>query len=197
MVNNSMSSTSIFISACLINNIILIKFIGLCSFFGLSKNLKNSLGMSIAVTFVTVIAVIVSWVIYHLVLAPLDLIFLRTGTFILTIATLVQLVEMFLKKYVQPLYRGMGIYLPLITTNCAILAVTFLNIDYELNLSKSIIHGIGIASGFTLAIILFAGLRERIMTAPVPRALQGYPIAFFLASLMSLAFLGFKGLFGI
>jgi len=153
--------------------------------------------MGIAVTFVTVIAVIVSWLIYHLVLVPLDLVFLRTGTFILTIATLVQLVEMFLKKYVPPLYRGMGIYLPLITTNCAILAVTFLNIDYELNLSKSIIHGIGIAAGFTLAIILFAGLRERIVTAPIPRALQGYPIAFFLASLMSLAFLGFKGLFGI
>jgi len=197
MVNNGMSSTSIFISACLINNIILIKFIGLCSFFGLSKNLKNSLGMGVAVTFVTVIAVIVSWLIYHLVLVPLDLVFLRTGTFILTIATLVQLVEMFLKKYVPPLYRGMGIYLPLITTNCAILAVTFLNIDYELNLSKSIVHGIGIAAGFTLAIILFAGLRERIVTAPIPRALQGYPIAFFLASLMSLAFLGFKGLFGI
>lgn len=192
-----MSSTSVFLSACLINNIILIKFIGLCSFFGLSKNIKNSFGMGIAVTFVTVIAVIVSWLIYHLVLVPLDLVFLRTGTFILTIATLVQLVEMFLKKYVPPLYRGMGIYLPLITTNCAILAVTFLNIDYELNLSKSIIHGIGIAAGFTLAIILFAGLRERIVTAPIPRALQGYPIAFFLASLMSLAFLGFKGLFGI
>ncbi|MFH1903749.1 MAG: RnfABCDGE type electron transport complex subunit A [Candidatus Omnitrophota bacterium] len=196
-MNNEMSSTSVFLSACLINNIILIKFIGLCSFFGLSKNIKNSFGMGIAVTFVTVIAVIVSWLIYHLVLVPLDLVFLRTGTFILTIATLVQLVEMFLKKYVPPLYRGMGIYLPLITTNCAILAVTFLNIDYELNLSKSIIHGIGIAAGFTLAIILFAGLRERIVTAPIPRALQGYPIAFFLASLMSLAFLGFKGLFGI
>ena len=197
MINNSMNSTAIFISACLINNIILIKFIGLCSFFGLSTNLKNSLGMGIAVTFVTVIAVIVSWLIYHLMLVPLDLVFLRTGTFILTIATLVQLVEMFLKKYVPPLYRGMGIYLPLITTNCAILAVTFLNIDYELNLTKSIIHGIGIAAGYTLAIILFAGLRERILTAPIPRALQGYPIAFFLASLMSLAFLGFKGLFGI
>ncbi len=197
MINNSMNSTAIFISACLINNIILIKFIGLCSFFGLSTNLKNSLGMGIAVTFVTVLAVIVSWLIYHLLLIPLDLVFLRTGTFILTIATLVQLVEMFLKKYVPPLYRGMGIYLPLITTNCAILAVTFLNIDYELNLTKSIIHGIGIAVGYTMAIVFFAGLRERILTAPIPKALQGYPIAFFLASLMSLAFLGFKGLFGI
>jgi len=192
-----MSSTSVFLSACLINNIILIKFIGLCSFFGLSKNIKNSFGMGVAVTLVTVIAVIVSWIIYHLVLVPLDLIFLRTGAFILTIATLVQLVEMFLKKYVPPLYRAMGIYLPLITTNCAILAVTFLNIDYGLNLFKSIIHGIGIAVGYTLAIILFGGLRERIATAPIPRSLQGYPIAFFLASLMSLAFLGFKGLFGI
>jgi len=104
---------------------------------------------------------------------------------------------MFIKKYLPPLYHAMGIYLPLITTNCAILGATFLNIDYSLNLYKSIIHGIGIAVGYTLAIILFAGLRERIQTAPVPKSLKGYPIAFFLASLMSLAFLGFKGLFGI
>jgi len=153
--------------------------------------------MVIAVTFVTVVAVIVSWIIYHLVLVPFDIVFLRTGVFILTIATLVQLEEMFMKKYMPPLYRAMGIYLPLITTNCAILAVTFLNIDYGLNLYKSIVHGIGVAAGYTLAIVLFASLRERIITAPVPKALQGYPIAFFLASLMSLAFLGFKGLFGI
>jgi electron transport complex protein RnfA len=153
--------------------------------------------MGIAVTFVTVISTIISWLIYHLLLVPLDLVFLRTGTFILTIAALVQLEEMFIKKYLPPLYRAMGIYLPLITTNCAILGATFLNIDYSLNLYKSIIHGIGIAVGYTLAIILFAGLRERIQTAPVPKSLKGYPIAFFLASLMSLAFLGFKGLFGI
>jgi len=197
MINNEMNPILIFISACLINNILLIKFIGLCSFFGLSTNIKNSVGMGIAVTFVTVISTIISWLIYHLLLVPLDLVFLRTGTFILTIAALVQLEEMFIKKYLPPLYRAMGIYLPLITTNCAILGATFLNIDYSLNLYKSIIHGIGIAVGYTLAIILFAGLRERIQTAPVPKSLKGYPIAFFLASLMSLAFLGFKGLFGI
>lgn len=197
MINNEMNPILIFISACLINNILLIKFIGLCSFFGLSTNIKNSVGMGIAVTFVTVISTIISWLIYHLLLVPLDLVFLRTGTFILTIAALVQLEEMFIKKYLPPLYHAMGIYLPLITTNCAILGATFLNIDYSLNLYKSIIHGIGIAVGYTLAIILFAGLRERIQTAPVPKSLKGYPIAFFLASLMSLAFLGFKGLFGI
>ena len=153
--------------------------------------------MSLAVIFVTIMATVVSWIIFHLVLVPLNLVFLRTATFILTIATLVQIEEMFIKKYLPPLYKAMGIYLPLITTNCAILAVAFLNIDYNLNLLNSIAHGFGVGVGYTLAIILFAGLRERLMTAPIPKALQGYPVAFFLASLMSLAFLGFKGLFGL
>src|SRR3989339_1613345 len=178
MINNNMDLILIFLSAFLINNILLIRFIGLCSFFGLSASIKNSFGMGVAVTFVTMMAAAVSWLIYYRMLIPLHIGFLRTAAFILTIASLVQLEEMFLKRYMPPLYRALAIYLPLITTNCAILAVTFLNIDYDLNLSKSIIHGIGIAAGFTLAIILFAGLRERIMTAPVPRALQGYPIAF-------------------
>ncbi len=197
MIDNTMNPFLIFISACLINNILLIKFLGLCSFFGLSSSIKNSVGMSLAVIFVTIMATVVSWIIFHLVLVPLNLVFLRTATFILTIATLVQIEEMFIKKYLPPLYKAMGIYLPLITTNCAILAVAFLNIDYNLNLLNSIAHGFGVGVGYTLAIILFAGLRERLMTAPIPKALQGYPVAFFLASLMSLAFLGFKGLFGL
>ncbi|MDI6641751.1 MAG: RnfABCDGE type electron transport complex subunit A [Elusimicrobiota bacterium] len=197
MIDNTMSPALIFLSACLINNILLIRFIGLCSFFGLSTNVNNSVGMSIAVTFVTIMASVVSWVVYHLVLIPLNLEFLRTGAFILTIASLVQLEEMFIKKYLPALYKAMGIYLPLITTNCAILAVTFLNIDYGLSLLKSIVHGFGIAGGYTIAIILFASIRERLIVAPVPKSLQGYPVAFFLASLMSLAFLGFKGLFGL
>ncbi len=197
LINNQMNPFLIFLSACLINNILLIKFIGLCSFFGLSTNVKNSIGMGLAVTFVTIMATIVSWFIYHFALVPLNLVYLRTATFILTIASLVQLEEMFIKKFLPPLYKAMGIYLPLITTNCAILATTFLNIDYNLSLFNSIVNGLGIASGYTIAIILFANLREKISNAPVPKSLEGYPIAFFLASLMSLAFLGFKGLFGL
>lgn len=197
MIDKQMSPFLIFLSASLVNNILLIRFIGLCSFFGLSTNIKNSVGMGIAVTFVAIMAAAVSWVVYHLLLVPLGLVVLRTAAFILTIAALVQLEEMFIKKYLPPLYRAMGIYLPLITTNCAILAITFLNIDYNLSLFKSIIHAVGIAGGYCLAIILFANIRERILLAPVPKSLEGYPIAFFTASLMSLAFLGFKGLFGL
>lgn len=195
MIDNSMNPALIFLSASLINNIVLIRFLGLCSFLGISTNVKNSIGMSLAVIFVTTVASIVSWVVYHLILIPLNVEFLRTATFVLTIASLVQLEEMFIKKYLPALYRAMGIYLPLITTNCAILAATFLNIDYNLSLLNSIVHGLGIAVGYTIAIILFAGIRERLIIAPVPKSLEGYPVAFFLASLMSLAFLGFKGLF--
>jgi len=194
MVGNQMNPFLIFVSACLINNIVLIRFIGLCPFFGLSTSIKNSFGMSIAVAFVVTIASVVSWLVYNLALEPLNIEFLRTAAFILTIASLV---EMFMKKYMPPLYRSMGIYLPLITTNCAILATTFLNIDYKLSLGNSVVHGLGIAAGFMTAIILFASLRERLCAAPVPKALRGYPVSFFLASLMSLAFLGFKGLFGL
>jgi electron transport complex protein RnfA len=196
MIDNTMSPWLIFFTACLVNNIVLMKFLGLCPFMGLSTNIKNSLGMGIAVAFVAVMASAVSWTIFHLILKPYHLEFLRTATFILTIASLVQLVEIFMKKYIYPLYRAMGIYLPLITTNCAILAVSFLNIDYNLSLLNSIIHAIGMAAGFTLAITLFASLRKVLELAPIPRALEGYPVAFFLAGLMSLAFLGFKGLFG-
>jgi electron transport complex protein RnfA len=197
MIENGMSPFLIFLSACLVNNILLIRFIALCSFFGLSTSLKDSIGMGIAVTFVAVMAAAVAYPVYYYLLIPLKLVVLRTMAFILTIATLVQLEEMFIKKYLPPLYRAMGIYLPLITTNCAILAITFLIIDYQLNFFKSMVYAFGVSGGYCLAIILFATIRERILLAPVPKSLEGAPIAFFTASLMSLAFLGFKGLFGL
>ncbi len=195
-----MDSTSLFgilIASLLINNILLIRFIALCSFFGVSNQMETSIGMGMAVIFVMMMASAVSWLIYYFLLVPFDLVYLRTASFILTIAGLVQLEEMYLKKYVPTLYRAMGIYLPLITTNCAVLAVAFLNIDYNYNFMQSMVYTFGVSAGYTLAIILFAGIRERIALAPVPKVLQGYPIAFFTASLMSLAFLGFKGLFGL
>jgi electron transport complex protein RnfA len=197
MIHDGMNPFLILVSAMLVNNILLIKFIALCSFFGLSNQIKNALGMSAAVIFVMVVSTAVTWAIYHLVLVPRGLEFLRTATFILTIAALVQLEEMFLKKYSRPLYNAMGIYLPLITTNCAILAATFLNIDYGLGFLKGLVYSFSVGAGYGLAIIIFAGIRERLFLAPVPKALEGYPIAFFMAGLMSLAFLGFKGLFGL
>jgi len=187
----------IFIGALLVNNILLIRFIALCSFFGLSTQLETSIGMGMAVTFVMVISSVVTWFIYHFILIPFDLVFLRTGSFILVIATLVQLEEIFIRKASPVLYRAMGIYLPLITTNCAILAVAFLNIDYSYTLLDSIVYAFGVSFGYILAIVLFAGIRERMALAPVPPVMKGYPIAFITASLMSLAFLGFKGLFGL
>ena len=187
----------ILISSMLINNILLILFLGLCAFFGVSTKMKTSLGMGMAVIFVMVMAAAVTWIIYHLILVPLHLEFLRTASFVLVIASLVQLVEIVLKKVMPGLYKALGIYLALITTNCAILAVAFLNIDYQYKFIQGIFYALGTGLGFTLAIILFAGIRERVALAPVPESLKGFPIAFFIASLMSLAFLGFKGLFGL
>jgi electron transport complex protein RnfA len=187
----------LFIGALLVNNILLIRFIALCSFFGVSNSMSTSIGMGMAVTFVMVLASSVSWILWHFILVPLHLEFLEISAFILTIAALVQFVELFLKKNSPSLYRAMGIYLPLITTNCAILAVAFINVSNHYNFIESIIYSIGVSGGYTLAIVMFAGIRERIASAPVPKAFQGYPIAFITASLMSLAFLGFKGLFGL
>ncbi len=187
----------IFLAAFLVNNILLIRYIGLCPFFGVSTSLNTAFGMSAAVLFVMLLAAWVTWFVFHLVLLPLNLVFLRTAAFILVIATLVQFVEMFLKKSYRALYSAMGIYLPLITTNCAILAVTFLNIDYQYNLLQATIFTLGTGLGFALVIILFSALRERLDYAPITRSLRGYPIAFIAASLVSLAFLGFVGLFGL
>ncbi|MEO0077078.1 MAG: RnfABCDGE type electron transport complex subunit A [candidate division WOR-3 bacterium] len=185
----------IFLAAFIVNNILLMRYIGLCPFFGVSTSLTTAFGMSAAVLFVMLLATWVTWIVYHYLLLPLGLVFLRTATFILVIASLVQFVEMFLKKNFKTLYSALGIYLPLITTNCAILAVTFLVINYRYSLLQSTIFAIGTALGFALVIILFSAIRERLEFAPISRAFKGYPIAFISASLVALAFLGFVGLF--
>jgi electron transport complex protein RnfA len=192
-----MNPAKILMGAFLVNNIILMRFLGLCPFFGVSTSVDTSVGMSAAVLFVMMLATWVSWLLYHVLLLPLGLVFLRTAVFILVIAGLVQFVEMVLKKYVRGLYSALGIYLPLITTNCAILGVTFLIIDYQFNLLQSTLFAVGTALGFALAIILFAAIRERLEDSPVSPSFRGYPIAFVGASLVSLAFLGFSSLFGI
>jgi electron transport complex protein RnfA len=173
------------------------RFLGLCPFFGVSSAVKTATGMGMAVIFVMTLASWITWVVYHTILLPFDLVFLRTATFILTIASLVQLVEMFLKKTYRALYNALGIYLPLITTNCAILGITFLNIDNKFGFLNSTVFAIGTGLGFTLVIITFAAIRERLDTAPINPSLKGYPISFIAASLMALAFLGFSGLFGL
>lgn len=187
----------IFIAAFIVNNILLMRYIGLCPFFGVSTSLTTAFGMSAAVLFVMLISTWITWLIYHFLLLPLDLVFLRTAAFILVIASLVQFVEMFLRKNYKVLYSAMGIYLPLITTNCAILAVTFLVINYHFSLFLGTIFALGTALGFGLVIILFSAIRERLEFSPISRSLKGYPIAFIAASLVALAFLGFIGLFGL
>lgn len=187
----------IFFSALLVNNIILIRFIGLCPFFGVSTAVETATGMGLAVIFVMMLASWTSYLVYYAILLPLGLVFLRTAAFILIIAGLVQFVEMFLKRTYRGLYNALGIYLPLITTNCAILAVAFLNIDYRFSVVNATFFALGTGMGFTLVIIIFAALRERLELAPISRSLKGYPIAFIAAGLASLAFMGFVGLFGL
>jgi len=185
----------IFLSAFIVNNILLIRFLGLCSFFGISTSIKSSVGMGMAVIFVTVMACSISWAVYNLLLVPFSLEYLRTVTFILTIASFVQFEEIIIRKKAPALYKAFGIYLPLITTNCAILASAFLGIDYKLNFLQNLVFAVGISTGFCFVIVLFASIRERLDTAPLPENFRGIPIAFITAGLMSLAFLGFKGLF--
>jgi len=187
----------IFFSAFLVNNIILIRFIGLCPFFGVSTAVETATGMGMAVIFVMMIASWVTFLLYNLILLPFDIVFLRTAAFILVIAGLVQFVEMFLKKTYRALYNALGIYLPLITTNCAILAVAFLNIDYKFSILNATFFALGTGAGFTLVIILFAAQREKLELAPIGRSMKGYPIAFIAASIASLAFMGFVGIFGL
>ena len=181
----------------IVNNILLIRFIALCSFFGISNSIKTSIGMGMAVIFVMVMATGVSWPVYHFILVPFNLVYLRTAAFILTIATFVQFVEMFIRKMFPPLYRAMGIYLPLIVVNCMVLAAAFLCIDYQLGFIKSIVYTMGVGVGYLVAIVMFAAIREVVDHAPVPALFKGHPISFITASLISLAFLGFKGLFGL
>jgi len=187
---------AIFISSIFVNNIILMRFIGLCSFFGVSNKLSSALGMSAAVLFVMNLSAVVSWLLYNFVLVPLNLEFLKIIVFILVIASLVQLVELFMKKNMPALFKALGIYLPLITTNCAILAVAFLIVDYKYNLLQTLVFSTGTAIGYTIAIILFSSIRERLELAPLPNAVKGYGIVFITAALMSLSFMGLVGLFG-
>lgn len=197
MISNEMAWYMIIVSAILINNIVLIRFLGLCPFFGVSNRLETAIGMGMAVIFVMTIASSASWALWSYLLMPLKLEFLRTAAFILVIASLVQFLEMYIKKAMPALYQAMGLYLPLITTNCSVLGVAILIIDYNLSFINSLIYAISVAIGFTLALVLFAGIRERLSLAPIPEFLKGYPIIFITASLMSMAFLGFSHLFGL
>lgn len=185
----------IFVNAMLVNNFVLSRFLGICSFLGVSKKRDASIGMGFAVLFVMVIASLGTWTVYNFLLKPNDLDYLKTVAFILVIAALVQFVEMVIKKISPALYDALGIYLPLITTNCAVLGVTFLNVQDELSLVGSLTNAIGAALGFFLAIVLMASIREKLdRVSSVPRAFQGLPIALVTAGLMAISFLGFQGL---
>ncbi len=190
----------IILSVMLVNNYVLVKFLGLCPFIGVSKNTSSALGMGCAVIFVMTMASAVTSLIQKLVLAPYGLGFLQTVTFILVIATLVQIVEIVMQKAVPPLYKALGIYLPLITTNCAVLGVSILNIESFGNLSagtmffKSVVQGFAAGLGFMIAMLLMSGIRERLKNADIPECFKGAPIAFVSAALMALAFMGFAGL---
>ncbi|HAL74784.1 MAG TPA: electron transport complex subunit RsxA [Clostridiales bacterium] len=184
----------ILFSAILVNNFVLSQFLGICPFLGVSKNLKTAMGMSTAVIFVLVLASALTWPIYFYLLAPLGMGYLQTIIFILVIAALVQIIETFLKKSIPALYRALGIYLPLITTNCAVLGVTIMNIDESYNFLESVINALGAGLGFMLALFLFAGVRSRVDKADIPKSLRGLPITLIAASLVSISFFGFKGL---
>ena len=182
------------ISCIFVNNILLAQFLGNCPFLGTSKKMETAVGMAMAVIFVLVMAGTITWLIYEYILVPFDLIYLRTIFFILVIASLVQFVEMFLKKSIPALYAGLGIFLPLITTNCAVFGVCIININKELTFMKSIVASFAYAAGFGLALILFAGVRERILLARVPKPLQDTSIGLITAGMISLIFFAFKGM---
>ncbi len=190
-----MTIFAIFLSGLLINNFVMSRFLGICSFLGVSKKVETATGMGLAVTFVMALASFMSFIVYKLILIPLHIEYLYTLAFILVIATLVQFVEMVIKKNFPGLYKALGIYLPLITTNCAVLAVAVLNMTSGYNLFESMVNGISAALGYFLAIVLLAGIRERMeANDKMPLALQGLPITLITAGLMSIAFLGFQGL---
>lgn len=181
-------------SAIFINNFVLAKFLGICPFIGVSRQLDSALGMGMAVTFVLTISSVATWFVYEHLLVPYKLQFLKTIAFILVIAALVQFVELVLKKTSPVLYKTLGIYLPLITTNCAVLGAASINVQKGYDLLMSTVFGLGAGLGFTLALILMAGIRERLEECNIPRVLRGAPIAFITAGLISLAFMGFAGM---
>lgn len=182
------------ISCIFVNNILLAQFLGNCPFLGTSKKMETAVGMAMAVVFVMVISGTITWLVYNFILVPFDLVYLRTIAFIVVIAALVQFVEMFLKKSIPALYAGLGIFLPLITTNCAVLGVCVLNIDKEMDFLHSLVASVAYAIGYGFALILFAGLRERILLARVPKPLQDTSIALVTAGMISLAFFAFQGM---
>lgn len=183
----------IMLSAVFINNYVLSRFLGICPFLGVSKKLNQATGMSLAVIFVMLIATAVTWPIQMYLLDPNNLGFLQTIVFILVIASLVQLVEIILKKYIPSLHQSLGVYLPLITTNCAVLGVTILNIDEGYTFAESMVNSLGSGLGFFLAMVMFSGVRSKLEGADIPKAFQGLPITLVAASITSLSFLGFSG----
>ena len=185
---------SILLTAILTQNFVLAKFLGICPFLGVSKKLNTAVGMSAAVIFVMALATAVTYPINQLLLVKFDLEYLQTIVFILVIAALVQLVEIILKKYIPALYNALGIYLPLITTNCAVLGVVILNVDNSYNFAQSMFNSVGAGLGFMLAMVMFAGVRERLESCEVPKFMQGLPITLVAASLVSVSFLGFTGI---
>ena len=184
----------IIVTCALINNVVLNQFLGICSFLGVSKQMKASASLGVAVIFVLTVASAVASLLYDFVLKPFDLDYMKTIVFILVIAALVQIVEMFLKKTSPGLYKALGIYLPLITTNCAVLGVALTNVQVEYNFVQSVFAGFGTAVGYTIAIVLLAGVRARIDESAIPKPLRGAPTVLLAAALMSIAFMGFGGL---
>ncbi len=184
----------LFLGVVLVNNFVLSQFLGMCSFIGVSGKTETALGMGLAVTFVIVLTALFSYMMLHYVLVPLNVEYLSTLAFILIIAVLVQFVEMFVKKSSPTLYRSLGVYLPLIITNCAVLGVAIINKERNYNLVESVVYAFGASCGYVMAILLLAGIRERLEKANVPKIFKGFPITFIIAGLMSLAFLGFSGL---
>lgn len=182
------------IGTALINNFVLVKFLGLCPFMGVSKKVETAIGMGLATTFVLTVASLTAYLVESYILEPFNATFLRTLVFILVIAVVVQLTEMIVHKTSPTLYRLLGIYLPLITTNCAVLGVALLNVNLANNLVESVLYGFGAAAGFSLVLVLFSALRERLVAADVPMPFQGASIALITAGLMSLAFMGFSGM---
>ena len=185
---------AIIIGAIFVNNIVLSQFLGICPFLGVSSKVETSLGMGAAVTFVMAITAVVAWSLQKYVLAPLNIEYMQTIVFILVIAALVQMVEIVLKKVSPALYQALGIFLPLITTNCAVLGVAILLVQEQYNLLQSVVYSVSIALGFGLALVLFAGIRERLELEEVPEAFRGTPIALITAGILAMAFMGFSGL---
>ena len=179
------------IGSALVNNVVLSQFLGLCPFLGVSKKVDTALGMGVAVIFVITISAFITSLIYKFILVTLGLEYLQTIVFILVIAALVQLVEFVMKKYMKPLYRALGVYLPLITTNCAVLGCVLLNVENSYNFIESIVNTLGIGIGFMLAMVLFAGVRSKMETVEFPKSFQGVPITLVAASIVSMSFMGF------